>query len=244
MMFIDDEPKKPKLPENQLELANYLEKLWNDIFERNAIDKINLYNEGAQKYNKAASAYIMELITNFQKQKQKQKQMATKSNAVVAAAPATKESKAQKQAKLAAKNTDAAVVETEPKAESATAEKKRLKAEALANVGATADALVAAQTALEAEPSKAKKVKLQAAVDAAAEAHAAAKIAAGIKEKKVSQKEQVIELAGQGMTVDQVVEATGIKKTNVAWYFSKHGLNKAKKVAAAVAAPADEKNKA
>jgi len=40
-------------------------------------------------------------------------------------------------------------------------------------------------------------------------------------EKAASQKTQVVELAEQGKGVDEIVEATGIKKTNVQWYFSK-----------------------
>jgi hypothetical protein len=45
-------------------------------------------------------------------------------------------------------------------------------------------------------------------------------------EKKVSQKTQIVELAEQGKTIDQIVEATGIKKANVQWYFSKLKLGK------------------
>jgi hypothetical protein len=41
-----------------------------------------------------------------------------------------------------------------------------------------------------------------------------------------SQKTQIVELAEKGKTVDEIVAATGIKKTNVAWYFSKLKLGK------------------
>jgi glutamyl-tRNA reductase len=43
-----------------------------------------------------------------------------------------------------------------------------------------------------------------------------------------SQKTQIVELAGKGKTIDQIVEATKIPKANVAWYFSKLQLGKSK----------------
>lgn len=50
--------------------------------------------------------------------------------------------------------------------------------------------------------------------------------AAKTGEKKVSQKTQIVELAGKGKSIDQIVEITGIKKANVQWYFSKLKLGK------------------
>lgn len=41
-----------------------------------------------------------------------------------------------------------------------------------------------------------------------------------------SQKSQIVKLAEKGKTIDQIVEATGIKKANVSWYFSKLKLGK------------------
>ena len=73
----------------------------------------------------------------------------------------------------------------------------------------------------------------KAAVKKAAPKKAAAKKAAAKKtpakktgEKKVSQKTQIVELAAKGKTIDQIVEATGIQKANVQWYFSKLKLGK------------------
>lgn len=45
-------------------------------------------------------------------------------------------------------------------------------------------------------------------------------------EKKVSQKSQIVDLAEQGKTIDEITELTGIKKSNVQWYFSKLKLGK------------------
>lgn len=49
-------------------------------------------------------------------------------------------------------------------------------------------------------------------------------------EKPPSQKQTVIEYASAPhfMTIDQIVEKFGYKKTNVAWYFSKHKLHQPK----------------
>lgn len=44
--------------------------------------------------------------------------------------------------------------------------------------------------------------------------------------KRITQKSQIIELASQGLSIDQIVEKTGIRKINVQWYFSKLKLNK------------------
>lgn len=42
-----------------------------------------------------------------------------------------------------------------------------------------------------------------------------------VEGKKISQKEQVIELANQGLTALEIAEETGININNVRWYFSK-----------------------
>lgn len=141
------------IPNNLVDLQEFLADLWENIFDNDQTDKIDLYNTAAKKYNKAVSRDIMELITNFKKQKN----MATKKAAVKKAAP-------KKAAKKAA-------------------------------------------------PKK-----------------AAAKKVAG--EKKESQKEIIVRLnskAGGGMNVDEIVAETGIKKTNVQWYFSKLGLKNEKR---------------
>lgn len=146
------------IPDNLVDLQDFLADLWEKIFEDNQVDKIDLYNTAAKKYNKAVSRDIMELITNFKKQKN----MATKKAAAKKAAP-----------------------------KKAVAAKK-------------------------AAPKKATTKK--------------ATTAPG--EKKESQKEIIVRLnskAGGGMNVDEIVAETGIKKTNVQWYFSKLGLKNEKR---------------
>lgn len=48
------------------------------------------------------------------------------------------------------------------------------------------------------------------------------------EERPLSQKEQVIQAAAEGLTINEIVEKYGFKKTNVSWYFSKHKLHPAK----------------
>lgn len=44
-------------------------------------------------------------------------------------------------------------------------------------------------------------------------------------DKPLTQKEQIVLLADQGKTINEIVELTGFKKNNVAWYFSKLKLH-------------------
>jgi len=63
---------------------------------------------------------------------------------------------------------------------------------------------------------------------AAAKKNAAAKKAAPKPKKngEKSQKQQIVELAEKGYTVDQIVEKTGIQKPNVSSIYSRLGLKK------------------
>ncbi len=79
----------------------------------------------------------------------------------------------------------------------------------------------------------------------AAPAKAAAKVAPADKEaaeKPLSQKEIVCQEAEAGLSINEIVEKHGFIKTNVSWYFSKHGLHnlpaQVKRKAAEVAAKA------
>lgn len=57
------------------------------------------------------------------------------------------------------------------------------------------------------------------------------------EERPLSQKEQVIQAAAEGLTINEIVEKYGFKKTNVSWYFSKHKLHPVKVAAPVVAEP-------
>lgn len=46
--------------------------------------------------------------------------------------------------------------------------------------------------------------------------------------KKVTQKEQIVALAEKGKSIDQIEELTGLKRSNISWYFSKLNLGKVK----------------
>jgi len=141
--FVTNDDGQVIIPDNMVDLQNFLETLWNRIFENNEQEQIKLYNKAAEKYNKQAKFQAITIIDNFQKQKE----MATKKAAAKKAAP--------------------------------------------------------------------KKAPVKKAATPKADG-----------EKKVSQKTQIVELANQGKTIDEIVEATGIKKANVQWYFSKLKLGK------------------
>lgn len=151
--FVTNDDGQVIIPDNMVDLQNFLETLWNRIFENNEQEQIKLYNKAAEKYNKQAKFQAITIIDNFQKQKE----MATKKAAAKKAAP--KKAAAKKAA--------------------------------------------------------AKKAPVKKAATPKADG-----------EKKVSQKTQIVELANQGKTIDEIVEATGIKKANVQWYFSKLKLGK------------------
>lgn len=144
MKFKYNDEEQVIIPTNAVELQEFCQELWEDIFENNQTDHIALYNTAAKQYNSKIRPDTMELIINFKKQQQ---DMATKKKAAV------KKSAPKKAAakKVAAKKTG---------------------------------------------------------------------------DKKVSQKTQIVELAAKGKTIDQIVEATGIQKANVQWYFSKLKLGK------------------
>lgn len=158
--FVTNDDGQVIIPDNMVDLQNFLETLWNRIFENNEQEQIKLYNQAAVKYNKAVGFQAITIIDNFKKQKQI---MATK--------------KAAAEKKAATKK--------------ATAKKVAVKA-----------------VSKKAVPKKAEPKK--------------------DGKKKVSQKVIVAELADKGLTIDQIVEQTGIKKTNVSWYFSKLKLGKKK----------------
>ena len=79
------------IPKNAVELADFLSDLWEDIFENDQTDKIELYNQAAKQYNTEVRNNIMELIINFKNQKNMAtKKAAVKKTATKKAAPAKK----------------------------------------------------------------------------------------------------------------------------------------------------------
>ncbi len=59
--FHDDE--EITIPDNLVELQDFLSDLWEKIFDNDQTDKIALYNTAAKKYNKAVS--MRENLTFF-----------------------------------------------------------------------------------------------------------------------------------------------------------------------------------
>jgi len=167
------------MPTNLADLQELLQSLWIDIFEKDDISKIDLYNQAAKIYNDKARFGAITIITNFKKQKE----MATKKD-------------------VAATTKKAKLIDTVmPAADKKKAERAKAKA---------AEVLETPLVQEEGEIA-APKVKKEAAEPV---------------EKKKTQKELIVELAEDGKSIDEVVEATGIKKTNVQWYFSKLGYSK------------------
>lgn len=71
------------IPDNMVELQDFLEIVWDEIFINNNEDQIKLYNKAAEKYNKQAKFPAITIINNFKQQKN----MATKKTAVKKSAP-------------------------------------------------------------------------------------------------------------------------------------------------------------
>ena len=153
--FIKDENDNIIIPDISVELQSFTGTLWDEIHNENNYnyDKIELYNEAAQKYNKQIKFQAITIINNFKNQK-----MATTKKAVKKSAPKKATKKIVTKSAPAKKSVPVKPVET--------------------------------------------------------------------KEKKVSQKSQIVELAAKGKTIDEIAEITGIKKTNVSWYFYKLKLGK------------------
>lgn len=136
------------IPDNLVDLQNFIDTLWDKISNENEILKIELYNKAAKIYNEKAKFQAITIIHNFKQQKMATTKKAAKKTAPKKAVPNLKK------------------ITTLPEKETP------------------------------------------------------------VKEKKPSQKDQIVLLADEGKTIDEIAEATGIKKTNVSWYFSKLKLSK------------------
>lgn len=66
------------IPDNSSDLQNFIETLWNKIYNNNEIDKIDLYNKAAIKYNEQVKFDAVTIINNLKNQKMATKKVAKK----------------------------------------------------------------------------------------------------------------------------------------------------------------------
>jgi len=58
------------IPNDLVDLQEFLENLWSDIFDKHERAKIPLYNQAANKYNAKRGWTVMSLVTNYKAQKE------------------------------------------------------------------------------------------------------------------------------------------------------------------------------